>query len=349
MTDSSTINNWTTAPRLNAFASFFEETASGRSGMPDLGDVLPDIELIGRDLDCRIFLDSYRRLWGAFDAHYFASIPFRLEEEARLGSAVLRYIQNLWAREERAALVYTLGAGTGCLARTLARIGDGRALTLNCSPTPANRVSFHAKRGSEHAHFFLGSFFELDASRYASDPSLQLFKDGFDVLIEDTTFQMYGPDRAAQVAFIAPRIRRDGVLIQVEKISHPDPDTYARRERQKDEQFKSRYFSRTQIDSKKSEVLNTMEKCEVSLDTSIAALSTHFSFSAVTWNSGNFYTIVSSNSLETLGIIVQLLIPPAIPLEFCYEKLPRFWSYGVEAPVPSNWGWRSAKRPFQEI
>jgi len=347
MPNRSTFQGWRTAPRLNAFASFFEETARGMTGKPDLGDVWPDTELIGEDLDCQLFLDTQRRLWGAFDHHYFASIPFRLEEEARLGSAILRYVQNLWGRDQRAASVYTLGAGTGCLARTLAKIGDGRILTLNCSPTPANQASFYAKRGSEYAHFFLGAFFELDAARYAADPSLQIFQDGFDLLMEDTTFQMYGPDRAAQLAFIAPRVRPGGILIQVEKLSHPEPSAYALRERQKDEQFKSRFFSSSQIDLKRSEILRTMEECEVSLKSTIAALSLEFSFSVLTWNCGNFYTIISSNSLEALGHIVRLMIPPAVPPEFCYENIVRFWSDGSEIPVPLNWVWRSSSPPFQ--
>ncbi|OLP59639.1 hypothetical protein BJF93_11220 [Xaviernesmea oryzae] len=343
MSDNPSIERWKRAPRLNAFAAFFEEAASGRTGRPDLGEVMPDINMLGADIECLTFLDSQSRLWVPFDSHYFASIPFRLEEEARLGTAILAYCEHVWAHEKRPALFYTLGAGPGRLARTLARIGDGRIRSLNCSPTSANRLSFEANRGSEHAHFFLGPFFMLDEARYATDESLRSFRGGFDILMEDTTFQMYGTDREAQLAFIAPRIRADGLLIQVQKMAHRDRLVYDCRERQKDDQFKSRYFSRGQIDAKKREILETMRSCEVDLETSISALASFFRFSAVTWNSGNFYTILSSHSIDALSGLLQFMFQPAIPESFCYEKLPRLWMNGAEISVPEKWSWRQPK------
>lgn len=42
-----------------------------------------DLSLLDFDLDCTVFASTHRRLRDAFDSHYFASIPFRLEEECR--------------------------------------------------------------------------------------------------------------------------------------------------------------------------------------------------------------------------------------------------------------------------
>lgn len=337
MLDSQTIRAWQEAPRLTSFASFFEQTARGTANLPDLGQPEPDMRLLAFDLDCLAFWDTHRRLWGNFDYHYFASIPYRLEEEMRLGTAILAFGLQAWGREQRAATVYTLGAGAGTLARTLARIGDGRFKTLCCSPTDGNKASFFARRGSQHAHFHHGPFFELDEARYASDANLAPFRDGYDVLLEDTTFQMYGRNRDDQLAVIAPRVRPEGLLIQVQKLSQPDIDIYYGREDQKDGQFKSRYFSTAQIAAKKHDVLDVMTTFQVDLKTSLTALASHFGYSAVTWNSGNFYTIISANSLTVLQSFVSSMLKPAIPSDYCYETLPQIHARREILPVTTDW------------
>lgn len=349
MVNPQTIEQWRKAPRLNAFASFFNNTASGISGAPDLKEPAPDKSLLQHDIESLVFWDSHRKLWGHFDSHYFASIPFRLEEECRLGSAILAYGLAVWARKGRAATVYTLGAGEGTFVRTLGKLGDGRLKTLCCSPTAGNRERFYAKRGSNNAHFYYGPFFELTKECYWRNADLQAFREGFDVLLEDTTFQMYGPDRGNQLAFVVPRIRQDGVFIQIQKLSHADREQYDRRERQKDEGFKARFFTKAQIASKKSEILETMANCEVGLEETIAALRQRFRYAIITWNSGNFYTIVSSNSERSLKDLVIAMIKPAIPAEFCYEKLPvTLLNDGVAVP-DTDWSWRCAKSIAEEI
>jgi hypothetical protein len=331
---------WRAAPRLNAFAAFFEETARGEANLPDLAVPVADAALLGFDLDCMIFWDSHRRLWGSFDRHYFASIPFRLEEECRLGASIFTFASARWAREGRPATIYTLGAGAGTLARTLAKFGDGRLRTLSCSPTAANKASFFAHGADDNAHFYHGPFFELDEVRYASDPQLWPFRDGYDILLEDTSFQMYGPERKEQLSIVAPRIRPDGLLIQVQKLNQTDRAEYRRRERQKDADFKTRYFSDNQIADKRRTVLNLMESQQVELAPSIEALQEYFSWTLVTWNSGNFYTLISSNSASAIKAFVTSLLPPAIPDPYCYEHLPLGFDRGEPFAVTSRWRWR---------
>ncbi|WLS04930.1 class I SAM-dependent methyltransferase [Shinella oryzae] len=342
MVDPQIIERWRTAPRLTSFAPFFEQTASGQGGAPDIGKPAPDISLHDFDLDCAVYADTHFRLFGPFDSHYHASIPYRLEETCRLGPAILSVCLRRWAKTAQASTLYTLGAGTGCMARSVAVLGDGRVKTLACSPTPANRAAFFAKRGSEHAHFFLGPFFELDAARYATDPDLAHFRNGFDVLVEDTTFQMYDRDRAAQLSFITPRLRRGGLLVQVQKLAHEDHDVYAERENQKDGLFKSRFFSDGQISEKKAEILETMANCQVDLQTTVAALRLFFRYSVLTWNSGNFYTIVSSNSRASILEFVSLMVKPAIPPAFCYETLPAVIIDTPSEPLGPALSWRRA-------
>ncbi|MDI7864959.1 class I SAM-dependent methyltransferase [Rhizobiaceae bacterium n13] len=322
MVDRQTIDQWRNAPRLTTFSAFFERAASGQGGAPDLAEPQADMSLLDFDIEAAVLADTHRRLVGHFDSHYFASIPYRLEEQYRAGAAILAFALRIWARNASPTTIYTLGTGTGCLARTLATLGGGRIKALCCSPTAANRVAFLAKRGSDHAHFFHGPFFELDDARYAADQDLAPFREGFDILFEDTTFQMYDRDRVRQLEFIAPRIRPGGLLVQVQKLAHKDHKIYEERERQKDELFKPRYFSTRHIAEKKDEILSTMLDLQVDLPTTVSALKGFFRYSVLTWNSGNFYTIVSSNSRASVLELVSLMLKPAIPPGYCYEQLP---------------------------
>ncbi|TCP77780.1 hypothetical protein C8J31_1235 [Rhizobium sp. PP-CC-2G-626] len=340
MANASTIDGWRQAPRLTSFSAFFDRTAGGLDGMPDVAVPRPDLSMLDFDVECAVFFDTQKALWGAFDSHYFASIPFRLEEECRLGAATLSFALNRWMSKSSPATLYTLGAGTGCLARTLGVLGGGRIKTLCCSPTTANQTAFHGRRGSEHAHFFLGPFFELDDARYASDDALEPFRKGFDILLEDTTFQMYGSDRVQQLDFIMPKIRDGGLLIQVQKLSHPDRDLYDARERQKDDVFKPRYFSRANISEKKSEILDTMVDFQVDLETTTNALRSFFRYSVATWNSGNFYTIVSSNSRSSILAFISLLKRPALPPAYCYAELPLVLVDTSSDPIGAALRWR---------
>lgn len=338
--DSELFERWQNAPRLTSFAGFFERTASGEAGAPDLAQPQIDLSLLDFDLESTIFADTHRRLWGPFDFHYFASIPYRLEEDCRLGAAILGFTLRNWERTARPASVYTLGSSTGCLARTLATLGGGRIETLSCSPTAANRDAFYANPGSEHAHFFHGPFFYLDSKKFDTDPNLHRFRNGFDILYEDTTFQMYDCDRLSQLQFIYPRIKPGGLLIQAQKFAHKDADQYQERERQKDQQFKSKYFSPVMISDKKDQVLATMDNLQVGEEATKDALKSFFRYSVATWNSGNFYTIVSSNSRTAILEFLALLLRPAIPPAFTYDSLPAVWVDSDAEPIAPSLSWR---------
>lgn len=131
------------------------------------------------------------------------------------------------------------------------------------------------------------------------------------------------------------------MLVQVQKLKNPKPDVYLAREIQKDEIFKSKFFSTAQIIEKQRDVLETMVDFQVDLETSGSALHSYFRYSVVTWNSGNFYTIVSSNSLGSIRDFCASMLRPAIPEEFCYEPLPRIINNDEKDPIRANWTWRT--------
>ncbi|MER9437239.1 hypothetical protein [Mesorhizobium sp. M0618] len=58
---------------------------------------------------------------------------------------------------------------------------------------------------------------------------------------------------------------------------------------------------------------------EVTLAEMAHAIRAHFSYCALTWNSGNFCSLAASNSEENLNRYLSQMATPAIPLEYVYE------------------------------
>ncbi|NEI74873.1 class I SAM-dependent methyltransferase [Rhizobium lusitanum] len=305
------------APRLNELSGFFAATAGGRSGRP-IKQPQVDRRLMGEDelLDRFVSLHEQRR--GPFDQHYHSSIPYRLEEECRLGHAILQYSQAISGTLN----LYSLGTAEGTMARTVSELANGRVESLSCSPNVENQDSFLAHGDPPHATFFLGPFHHLTRDLIQSRPDLAKFASGFDIIFEDTTFQMYSPNRFDQIRFVSQHLKSDGLFIFVEKFRHDNDEEYFRRERQKDSGFKARFFSPSDIRAKQEAVLNRMNQNEVTLTEIARTMRRHFSHTFVTWNSGNFYTLISSNSADNLCLFSSKLSPAAIPGEYVYADLP---------------------------
>jgi hypothetical protein len=90
-----------------------------------------------------------------------------------------------------------------------------------------------------------------------SRDDLAKFASGFNIIVEDTTFQMYSPIREEQVGFVVQSLKEDGIFIFVEKFRHADIHEYERRELQKDYGFKARYFSSSEVVAKEKDVIVT--------------------------------------------------------------------------------------------
>ncbi|MCG7508635.1 class I SAM-dependent methyltransferase [Mesorhizobium retamae] len=306
-------------PRINELSGFFAATAAGKSGMPIRKPVadarlLPDGDLL-RDV---VALHASRQ--GHFDQHYHGSIPYRLEEECRMTHAVVNY-----ARQRGACLsLYSLGTAEGTMARTLSELSDGQIHTLSCSPNPENYQCFLGYGEPLHAEFFVGPFHRLTKDVLNTSPRLAKFACGFDFILEDTTFQMYSPNRTKQIEYVAQHLKKDGIFVFVEKFRTCDEDEYRRRERQKDFGFKARYFKQDEIERKKADVLGTMFNNEVTLTDMSEAIRAQFRYCAMTWNSGNFYSLAASNAKEHLSLYLSQMEEPAIPYEYVYDSsLPR--------------------------
>lgn len=314
------INRLRTAPRLTSLNETFEAIGAGTLARP-ISAVSSASELLGSDLRIKAFADELEALSGAFDTHYTASIPYSREEESRLGVALLSYCIKLAEAEGRQASVYITSGGDGPVPRVLAKLAAGKVATLTCSPNPSNRKEFYDRGAPADAHFFLGPYFDV-TPKELSKRGMSKFAQGFDVIQEDTTFQMYDKERYAQIALVRRNLRPDGIFMLFEKLLHPDLHSYSQRERQKDEEFKSRFFSQEQIREKNSVVLRSMENMQVTLDELAYALSRHFRAAVITFNSGNFYNIAASNNTDKLAELISCMTPPLLPTEYSHHQLP---------------------------
>jgi hypothetical protein len=322
-------------PRLNQLAGFFSETAAGKSGVPVRKPVI-DTRLLPDDVLLHRLITLHSRRQGNFDQHYHGSIPYRLEEECRMAHALLRYAQL----SSSDVSLYSLGTAEGTMARTLSELSRGKIQSLSCSPNEENYRCFMAFGEPSHAHFFLGPFHRLTKDYLRSEKQLERFSTGFDFILEDTTFQMYSPNRRKQIKFVADHLKEDGILLFVEKFRAADPRDYEGRESQKDFGFKTRYFGIEEIQRKSKLVLSTMHDCEVTLEEMANAVYAHFRYCVVTWSSGNFYGLAASNSQENLRRYLSLMVHPAIPAEYVYEPEPytelATWVEGVSAQQQSE-------------
>ena len=116
------IVKWKEGARLTSLSGEFEKLASGMTGVPSVDEVLPDFQLFDTNADILQFYRSYRNYCGKFNLHFLTSIPYILEEECRLGSALLRYLLNQNNLKKRTVTLQTIGNAEGVIARTITKL-----------------------------------------------------------------------------------------------------------------------------------------------------------------------------------------------------------------------------------
>lgn len=262
-------------PRINSMANFFSDTAAGIKHMPQQV-YHSDLRIFRNNQEVMDFYQLHNKLQGNFDKHFFSSIPYILEEECRLGSTIIKYLTDM----EGTRYVYTLGTAEATMARTIGILGKGKIKTFSCSPTKENEEVFYLNGASGHSKFMVAPYYEI-----SNENIKDLFPDyqGFDIIIEDTTFQMYSNERNKQIAFIKKKLKSDGIIGFVEKFTMEDDIEYRLREDQKDLLFKRLYFTSAEIEDKRSEILEQMDTGEVTLSVFKGALRYYFKYAVIIW------------------------------------------------------------------
>lgn len=303
-------------PRIGKMANFFESTALGIGGKPK--EVYwGDVTNFKGNQACIDFYWEHRRQRGVFDNHFFSSIPYILEEECRLGARILEYLLK-----RGSGYLYTLGTAEATMARTIGELGMGKIKTFSCTPTSANMISFNRLGVPKNSFLHIAPFYKIDISHIKK--YLPAFN-GFDIIVEDTTFQMYSNNRAKQIEFVKKKLKSDGMICFIEKFNCESKNEYFIRENNKDTNFKTGYFDSDEIMKKRREVLETMDDGQVTLKEFANCLQKYFKSAAIIWNSTNFYSIIASDSKTNFLDFVSGMPSAFIPKEFCYlEKLPVF-------------------------
>lgn len=303
-----------TYPRISSMATFFENTASGVAGRPQSPYRGCEKNFNGNSSCIEFYKEHYCQR-GIFDDHFFSSIPYILEEECRLGSNILSYFLK-----RSGGCLYTLGTAEATMARTIGKLGGGKITTFSCTPTKSNLESFNRLGIPENSYLHISPFNEITNSDICY--YIKNFQ-GFDIIVEDTTFQMYGNNRKDQIDYVKQKLKADGLMVFIEKFNCEYDEEYIRREEIKDQYFKNRFFEQEDIIQKRYEVLDTMHNGQVTLKEFSVSLSDHFKYAIIIWNSTNFYSIIASNSKKNLLQFVHEMPEVFIPKEFCFmDKLP---------------------------
>lgn len=308
-------------PRLGSLLAHFENIALGISQVPQQ-KVCATSEFLSQDREYQEYHDIFQRHIGTFYQHLCASIPHFIEEQCRIGVALKRYVEERSQQEKRVFTYYETSAADGTNARTLAESTQGLCQTLTDSPNLANRDNFHRLCQHNYSSFYNGPFVDITPEYIASFPKHPHFQDGFDCIYENTTFQMYHPNRRDQIAYVKRVLKSDGIMIFCEKLMHPIRHEYERREQIKDNHFKPYYLTEAAIGQKASQILGEMEKFQVTLETLIESISCHFNYAYMIWNSTNFYEIVASNDESKLQKFINALGEYYIPDPFLCEENP---------------------------
>lgn len=283
--------------------------ASGEKGKPSK-NFEPDLSVLKENSDKLTFADTHFKLRGTFDEHYWASIPYIFEQECRLGAGLIEYAHQFRSKKHP-LLLWHIGAAEGTLIRSLSQLGDGVIVSMADTGSEANRTSFLMHGTPRFAHLFVGHHTDITKTTLQKfDPR---FCNGFDVIIEDTCFQMLGNNRVQQINHVADFLSPDGILILTEKCNTSD---YTHWEYVKDANHKRRFFNETHIQEKRDDIVDEMRTNQVSIDQLIQIASRRFKLVRVFWNSCNFYSVACSNSIDHIKAFLESIGESVTPCEF---------------------------------
>lgn len=267
-------------------------------------------------------LDYHDRLIegaGPLFSHFLASVPYILEELSRVGVALTRLAQARTTEAGQTFSLFEVDAFDGSNGRALAGHSQGLIRSFTSSPNRANQITFDRHADPALSRFYPQSFFKVCPPLLQS-PEYESFNLGFEFIYEMAAFQFYSRDRNRQISHIKQFLKPGGLAFFLEKLNHPDPMEYLRRERIKDEVFKARYFSEEEIRWKRQQMLQQMQNGQVTLEELVSTLSTHFNHVHLLWSSSNFCEFVASDDPEKIEHFLSLLGPVVQPADFSFES-----------------------------
>ncbi|MEM9540683.1 MAG: class I SAM-dependent methyltransferase [Cyanobacteria bacterium P01_E01_bin.42] len=283
-----------------------------------------ELDYLSRHNGLLEYHDLFQKNLGTFYKHFTASVPFIIEEQCRIGLGICRLARNLIENENNYLTFCEIGVGDGPNGRTLAEFSKGKIRTLSTSNSIYSKNNFYQLCNHNYSRFHHGSFIEITPEYITSHVDLDLFRDGFNIIYENATFQFYGPEREDIIEYVARLLQEKGLMIFLEKLRCPDEREYKDREKIKDDLFKKKFFSDRDIAEKRLGILEVMESGQVDIESLVSAIEQNFKYVYLIWNSTNFYEFVASNNKTMVSEFLRLLPPPYLPSPFCVENnLPK--------------------------
>lgn len=317
-------------------AEHFHSLATGASQVPSQA---LDSHLKSQIDDPQVLEYHDRLLAGAgpLFSHFLASVPYILEELSRIGVTLSRLVSAIPPKAGQRYSMFEVDAFDGSNGRALAGHSQGLILSFTSSPNQANQIAFERHADPALSRFYPHSFFKVNTS-LLQKPEYQTFSQGFDFIYEMAAFQFYTCNRAQQIDHIKRFLKPNGLAFFLEKLNHPDPEEYRRREQIKDDAFKTRYFREDEICWKRQQMLEQMQNGQVTMEELVSALSARFKHVHMLWNSSNFCEFVASNDAQRVEHFLSLLGPVVQPPGFCFEgsRLGSVSLQGNGAEVPAN-------------
>lgn len=304
---------------MHKLADYFDDLANGKVQIPRQPVTTRIRERI-QDEDVRAYHDLLVTQTGPLFSHFLASVPGIVEELSHVGVALDRYTRERRKDDDRHFTLWEVDAFDGSSARTLATYSNGAIRTLTNSPNKANQPHFDAHADKDISAFYSGSFLQVTEEIVANSLGLVTPFCGVDYVYEMAAFQFYGRNRDEHLKYISRFLREDGLAFFLEKLNQPCLAEYERRERAKDEQHKSHYFSEEEIAWKREAMLSQMENGQILFADFVEAASRYFAHIYVIWNGTNFYEFVASNDEKNICRFIELLGEPFIPEGFCFES-----------------------------
>ncbi|MFD5035172.1 hypothetical protein ACFWM0_32850 [Streptomyces sp. NPDC058405] len=321
-----------TSPRTNNLLPVFAEIALGNASRPDIADAIPDPALLSEDLDTLAFAVYLANYTGIFHRHLHASVPFFAEEECRLGLAISQYATDLAKRKGYPTKFWSFGSAEAPMARAAVRHAEG-ALQAHCSSENTENFGDLRARPESNVSIEVGPFYDLTHETFGEMTGTSAPALSYDIIFEHTCFQMHHKERAAPLRILRERLENDGIFLIYEKLRDHDVDAYQAREQEKDREFKARFFSAQEVETKKSSILTYMEECQVYAEDLVAAIRPVAKYIVRVWQSGNFFGFVASNSEENLRDFIGYLSQPFVENKTYLAELPQSLGAPLTKPV----------------
>lgn len=278
---------------------FFSDVVTGKSDK--FKPVRPYSPIMKNNKDQEEFNKEYSKLKGNFDEHIATSIPGFRDVQVKKGRAIIDTLPE-------GGLVIDIAGSEGGLNKSITKISNGKIKTINLDVNK-DMQSAHNTNPVKGAEFKLGAFFN-DYEEDGFTAKRWIPENKADIVHESMGFQFMSPQRELHIKEAKDNyLKPDGMLIVEEKVGNPQ---WEENEIKKDINFKSRFYTKEQIEEKNKAVkVSDFDANEgmagnmVTEEKLLRDLGDNFSHVQQYWDAGNFKGYVASNDKTKIDKFIK--------------------------------------------